>query len=53
MEINSINIMMLGSGDSGKKSLLQMYGKEKFEESHMATLGLDYVSKLYTPTGSN
>ena len=30
-----------------------MYQEQKFQESHMATLGLDYVSKTFTPEGTD
>ena len=49
---NKINIIVLGDGAVGKTSLLKMYAEGKFTESHMATLGLDYVSKAYTPPNS-
>ena len=49
---NKINIIVLGDGAVGKTSLLKMYAEGKFQESHMATLGLDYVSKAYTPDGA-
>ena len=38
-----LNIIVLGDGAVGKTSLLKMYAEGKFTESHMATLGLDYV----------
>ena len=50
---NKINIIVLGDGAVGKTSLLKMYAEGKFQESHMATLGLDYVSKPFTPKDSN
>ena len=40
---NKVNIIVLGDGAVGKTSLLKMYAEGKFQESHMATLGLDYV----------
>ncbi len=52
MAQNKINIIVLGDGAVGKTSLLKMYAEGKFTESHMATLGLDYVSKGFTPEGS-
>ena len=42
-----INIIVLGDGAVGKTSLLKMYAEGEFTESHMATLGLDYVSKNF------
>lgn len=50
---NRLNIIVLGNGAVGKTSLLKMYAENKFQDSHMATLGLDYVSKTYTPKGSD
>ena len=46
---NKVNIIVLGDGAVGKTSLLKMYAEGKFQESHMATLGLDYVQKNFTP----
>ena len=43
---------MLGNDNSGKKTILKMYSDTKYEESHMATLGLDYITKNYTPKNS-
>ena len=40
---------MLGDQAVGKSSLLKMYAEKKFEANHLATLGLDFVSKTYTP----
>ena len=44
-----VNIIVLGDQAVGKSSLLKMYSEKKFEATHMATLGLDFVSKTYTP----
>ena len=44
---------MLGDAAVGKTSISNMYAKDKFNESHMATLGIDYVSKKFTPKGSD
>ena len=44
---------MLGDAAVGKTSLSNMYAKGKLNESHMATLGIDYVSKKFTPKGSD
>ena len=52
MANNKINIIVLGDGAVGKTSLLKMYAEGMFTESHMATLGLDYVSKNFTPEGA-
>ena len=50
---NKCNIMMIGDGAVGKTSLLKMYSESVFGESHMATLGLDYVTKTYEPPGDH
>lgn len=44
-----VNIIVLGDQAVGKSSLLKMYSEKKFEATHMATLGLDFVSKTYSP----
>ena len=33
--------------------MIKMYAEKKFQPSHMATLGLDFVSKNYKPPGSD
>jgi GTPase SAR1 family protein len=48
-----INLILLGDGSVGKTSMIKMYAEKKFTESHMATLGLDFVSKSYKPAGSD
>ena len=45
---NKCNIIMIGDGAVGKTSLLKMYSEGVFNESHMATLGLDYIQKNYS-----
>ena len=50
MAQQKISLIILGNGAVGKTSLLKMYDEKKFVESHMATLGLDYISKTYNPT---
>ena len=45
-------MIMLGDGAVGKTSLLKMYSEGTFSQSHMATLGLDYVTKNYSPPDS-
>lgn len=54
-----IQIIILGDGAVGKTSLLKMYlsfnwvyyyyrySEKQFTQSHMATIGLDYVSTTY------
>ena len=44
-----VNIIVLGDQAVGKSSLLKMYAEKKFEANHLATLGLDFVSKTYQP----
>ena len=39
----NISVILLGDAAVGKSSLLSVYSGKKFEEKHMATLGLDYV----------
>ena len=46
-----LNIVVLGDGSVGKTSLLKMYAEGQFSDNHMATLGLDYVCKNFTPPG--
>ena len=43
------NIMMIGDGAVGKTSIMNMYSEGVFSNSHMATLGLDYIDKEFTP----
>ena len=50
---NKISVLMLGDGAVGKTSLLKMYAEGTFQESHMATMGLDYISKAFTPNDSD
>ena len=33
--------------------MIKMYSEKKFQANHMATLGLDFVSKTYKPPGSD
>ena len=46
-----VNVLVLGDSGVGKTSLLKQYSEDKFSESHMVTLGIDYFSKAYTPVG--
>ena len=48
-----INLILLGDGSVGKTSMIKMYSEKKFTDSHMATLGLDFVSKTYKPAGQD
>jgi small GTP-binding protein len=49
MASQKISVIILGDGAVGKTSLLKMYDEKKFQPAHMATLGLDYISKTYNP----
>ena len=42
-KINKVSMLVLGDGAVGKTSLLKVYTEGSFPESHMATVGLDYV----------
>ena len=46
---SKINLILLGDGSVGKTSIIKMYDEREFSASHMATLGLDFVSKTYKP----
>ena len=48
---NKISLIILGDGSVGKTSMIKMYAERKFTASHMATLGLDFVSKNVTLPG--
>ncbi len=47
------NIIMIGDCDVGKTSILKMYSGEVFSNSHMATSGVDYIKKTFTPENSS
>ena len=42
-QANKINIIILGDAAVGKSNLLKVYSEGKFNDAHMATLGLDYI----------
>ena len=48
-----INLILLGDGSVGKTSMIKMYNEKKFDTAHMATLGLDFVSKTHRPAGAD
>ena len=52
MASNKFSLILLGDGEVGKTSLLKMYHSKEFDESHMVTMGIDYVQLPYTPKGS-
>lgn len=43
------NILLIGDGAVGKTSLVNVYNGKGFQDVHMATLGLDFVSKDVHP----
>ena len=47
--MTKINLILLGDGSVGKTSMIKMYAEKKFQSQHMATLGLDFVTKTYKP----
>ena len=44
---NKCNIIIIGDGSVGKTSLLNMYSEGIFSTTHMATLGLEYITKNF------
>ena len=48
-----VNLILLGDGISGKTSIMETYQDNKFSDAHMATLGLDFVSKTFKPKNSD
>ena len=46
-----MNIIILGDGAVGKTSLLKMYDEKEFPDAHMATLGLDFITKKWSNEG--
>ena len=46
-------MIILGDSCVGKTSLLKAFTGKRFEDSHMITLGVDYVAKAMRPEGSN
>ncbi len=47
--MTKINLILLGDGSVGKTSMIKMYAEKKFQSQHMATLGLDFVTKTFKP----
>ena len=43
------NILLIGDAAVGKTSLVNVYAGKGFQEVHMATLGLDFISKDVQP----
>merc|ERR1711966_447640 len=42
-----VQIIILGDGAVGKTSLIKRYADQEFDEEHITTLGLDFVTKKY------
>ena len=49
---NKINIIVIGDSAVGKTSLLRKFSEDGFQDSHVATLGLDLVTKRFKPEGA-
>ena len=43
-----VQIIILGDGAVGKTSIIKRYSDKEFDEEHITTLGLDFVTKKYT-----
>ena len=46
-----VQIIILGDGAVGKTSIIKRYSDKEFDEEHITTLGLDFVTKKYTYDG--
>ena len=46
-----VQIIILGDGAVGKTSIIKRYSDKEFDEEHITTLGLDFVTKKYTYEG--
>ena len=46
-KVNTVNIILLGDAGVGKSSIIKMYTERKFEEEHVATLGLDFTARKF------
>ena len=42
---NNIQLILLGDGAVGKTSIIMQYKNKQFKNEHLATLGLDFVTK--------
>ena len=43
----SVQIIILGDGAVGKTAILRQFNDKAFEEEHIMTLGLDFVTKKF------
>ena len=46
-----VQIIILGDGAVGKTSIIKRYSDKEFDEEHITTLGLDFVTKKYSHDG--
>ncbi len=46
-----VQIIICGNHDVGKTSIIKRYADKEFDEEHITTLGLDFVTKKYTYEG--
>ena len=44
-----VQIIILGDGAVGKTSIIKRYANAEFDEEHITTLGLDFVTRDFTP----
>ena len=47
----SAQVIILGDGAVGKTAILKQYNDQKFEEEHIMTLGLDFITKKIQKDG--
>ena len=43
------NMLLIGDGAVGKTSLVNVYAGKPFQNTHMATLGLDFINQDVNP----
>ena len=48
-----LQIIILGDGAVGKTSIINQFIEGKFQDDHMATLGLDFAQHNYTTKEDN
>ena len=47
MAQKKMQLMMLGDGSVGKTSMITQFKDKHFNQTHMATIGVDYVSTTF------
>ena len=47
------SLILLGEGAVGKTSLIKRYNDDSFDDSHLVTMGIDFVNKAFTPKGTD